>query len=131
MSSIYQLLCLSHDPAISVGVEYATEGEWRSAEPALEAVRTRSGVAAQHVNCDLLVGRYSSPLVKVCCPRSASASARVCAWYHPHSDLWVDAGWLRLLALSTEEQRKRAQHTGCWRWETAHRLRIELGLEGP
>src|SRR5574342_432280 len=71
---------------------------WNNAEYALAAIRDRSGPAALHKDCDLLVGRYSSPLVEVCCPGYETSGRR---HGHPgsHSDhRWIGADWLRLLA---------------------------------
>lgn len=61
MSSNYRVLCLSHDPAILVdsdaeGSSYAVGAEIRE-----EALHTT------HAACDLVVGRYSYPLIEVRC----------------------------------------------------------------
>lgn len=124
MSSHYAILCLSHDPAITVG----WDENWRVPETPLAIVANRTDPRiASHKTCRLLVGRYSYPLIEVCCPRSTGNDPGH-SGFHPHSDHWIDAGWLRLLAVSTEAQRKAAERTGCWLYNTAHRLRLELNL---
>ena len=121
MSSQYRILCLSHDPAIIFGPD-----DWYSPEPALAAVANRDHPATrQHADCDLLVGRYSYPLVEICCPRSTPIGSfhRGC-----HSDdRWLDADWLRLLASAGNQAQN--LRPGCWTYETARRLRFELGIE--
>lgn len=126
MSSKYLILCLSHDPAIVI----EGSGDWHSPEPALAAIAERAGEIRQHPNCALLVGRYSYPLVELCCPRQTAIRRPGHNVYHPNSDEWVDAGWLRLLAITTTEQRTKFNFPGCWTYETARRLRFELGIEG-
>ncbi len=123
MSSEYRILCLSHDPAIVV----PSEDGWHRPEEALAAVADRTGPAELHANCALLVGRYSYPLVEVCCPRQTAIRQPGHSGYHPNSDEWVDAAWLRLLAVTTAEQRAPLRLPGCWTHETALRLRYELG----
>ena len=51
MSSTYYVLCLSHDPAITVN-----DSGYSSPEAAEEAIRDR---ASGHEACDLMIGRYS------------------------------------------------------------------------
>lgn len=70
MSSVYRILCLNHDPALEVG-----DDGWRSAQEALAAVADREA-APGYPRCDLMVGRYSYPLVEVCWPAARAAPAR-------------------------------------------------------
>jgi hypothetical protein len=123
MSSVYRILCVSHDPALIV-----TSEDWNGSLPALDAIRDRtSGPAAAHPNCDLVVGRYSVPLIEVCCPASRSNGL-----YHGSShrdDEWIVASWLRLLALSKPEVYGMARLRSCWTPELARALRVELDVE--
>jgi len=124
MSSVYRLLCLSHDPAIPV-----EHPEWPSFQPALAAAKDRTLVPTEHKTCDLLIGQYSYPLIEVCCPASRSMGTA-----HPgcHSDdRWIDAGWLRLLALADPAAVGAARVPDCWTRDVALRLRYELGLVLP
>ena len=131
MSSTYKILCLSHDPAIVLGWPEFQSGQGGHLT-SVEAVQR--GVEG-HPGCDLLVGRYSSPLIEVCCPSPASgpkpAGVRCC-----HSQAqWVDADWLRLAALAYEEPdgsqfRKAVERVApCWTKVRLCRLRAELGLD--
>lgn len=129
MSSSYRILCLSHDPAVVAADNWESGNGWQSGngglEAVVEAVTHRTGVPAlvEHLNCDLLVGRYSYSLVEVGCPPTAGR----------HRDVqWVDVGWLRLLARYLERHPDELRdYLGfpfqCWTPERLHRLRDELG----
>lgn len=124
MSSSYYVLCMSHDPAIQLG-DYGNRPE-----PALEAIA--AGVDG-HAGCDLAVGRYSYPLVGVCCPASRDQTAKLRCCHG--SPVWVDRDWLRLLAAGyqttdplVEEAVKKVSGL-CWPWERLRRLRFELEVE--
>lgn len=127
MSSIYRVLCLSHDPAI------ATEAEYDRPETAVAAIT--AGVDG-HARCDLLIGRYSYPLIEVGCPpitRPERTGQHRC---YPHAVTeWVDVMWLRILAAvhqsGTERMRALARESrlGCWSWERLRRLRDELSID--
>lgn len=117
VSSTYRIICLSHDPALVV-----EEPEWQGMPDAL------AGLAAGlpgHPSCELLVGRFSYPLVEVCCPRQHS-NGPLHRGFHPHSDEWVDASWLRLVLLAGADVAGRSRLRPCWTYERAHRLRAEL-----
>lgn len=117
MSSTYRVLCLSHDPAIALDIEWATP------EAALAALAD-PGAAAEHPNCDLVVGRWSGALVEVCCP-SGRCHLR---------PIWVDKVWLRLLAVAHDSKDVQvlaaADAFPCWPATRLARLRSELGLTG-
>lgn len=123
MSSTYRILCLSHDPATA-------EGEYVTAEEALTAIA--EGLPT-HPNCDLMVGRYSYPLVEVGCPPTKHQPANL-ACVHGGT-AWTGSAWLRLLlaALQSSDLDVLAVATGgrhtCFPWERLHRLRGELGAE--
>lgn len=123
MSSTYRILCLSHDPAIVL-----EEPEFHSG--AAGHAGAEAAVAAGidgHTDCDLLIGRYSSPLIEVGCPRHGDTP-------HLHGANWLDIDWLRLLALAyrhpegTPERQAADQVRACWSAERLHRLRNELNL---
>lgn len=123
MSSNYHVLCLSHDPSLVVG-EYGNRPE-----PALEAIG--AGIEG-HAGCDLVVGRYSYPLVAVCCPASRDQPAKLRCCHGGPS--WVDRDWLRLLAAAYQStdplmavEVKRSARS-CWPWERLRRLRLELEI---
>jgi hypothetical protein len=127
MSSTYRILCVSHDPAIALEqFEFQSGDDGRAR--AEEAVAT--GVA-DHPNCDLLIGRYSYPLVEVGCPPKPRHSGV----YHPHNTEWLDVFWLRLLVAAqrapegSQERQLATGAPGCWSPERLHRLRLELVLE--
>lgn len=117
MSSSYRAICLSHTPALVV-----EEPEWQTMDVALAGFA--AGVPG-HSSCDLLLGRYSYPLVEVCCPRGHGGGI------HHHSDRWVDASWLRLMLLAGPEAAKTARVSGCWTFDRVDRLRAELLDEPP
>lgn len=126
MSSTYRVLCISHDPAIIVeSIELQSGADGRLVLEGLLAARPRDERLEQHRHCELLGGRYSSPLVEVCCPPRDT---------HPHSGHWIDAEWLRLLAAayvarshpSIAEALKKIGR--CWSEERVLRLRAELGV---
>ncbi|MEU4224334.1 hypothetical protein AB0F17_08575 [Nonomuraea sp. NPDC026600] len=127
MSSIYRILCLSHDPAITVEAEYD--------RPETAAAAITAGVDG-HARCDLLIGRYSYPLIEVGCPPTTGPQRIGQHRCYPHSaPEWVDVAWLRILAAvhqsGTERMRALARESrlGCWSWERLRRLRDELSID--
>lgn len=66
-----------------------------------------------HRSCDLVLGRFSYPLIEVC-----------------EAGDWLDAGWLRLLLLAGPDAARTARLRG-WTFERASRLRAELLDEEP
>lgn len=124
MSSVYRVLCLSHDPAIHTGVEF------NDPEEAEEAIL--NGIE-EHKNCDLMIGRYSYPLIELGCPATSGPLGRTfpsaqCS----HSGMkWIDADWLRLL----DEAARRGSSAiakghmfRCFTPLRVERLRAELGI---
>lgn len=115
---------MSHDPALVV-MDY----EWPDAASALSALSDPAGISP-HGTCELVIGRYSYPLVEVCCPRFIGRSNSVLhIGAHPHKDGWIDASWLRLAVLAGQDVAWRANLPGCWTYERAKRLRLELGVD--
>lgn len=123
MSSRYEAICLNHSPALAV------ESGWTSPAAALAAVETRTGDLAEHADCDLLIGRYSYPLIEVCCPP-----------HQPHAEpRWIDAAWLRLTLAAYTIQRdapavndaieRLANVARCWQPERIQGLRRLLDME--
>lgn len=125
MSSTYRVLCLSHDPAT-----IAADGDWNRAHMAEEAIT--AGIEG-HEQCDLLIGRYSYPLVEVGCPASKDRRGKQpCIHGSTH---WVDVVWLRLLAVALREPtstdlRHAADEAArnCWTPERVRRLGPELDV---
>jgi len=124
VSSTYRAICLGHDPAIEL------DPEWNDPETALAAVTDRTGPLETHQKCDLLIGRYSSPIVELGCP----AGAMHPGLWHPHRAEWIDAGWLRLViaAVKTDDPRTlkaAGEVRGCWRPGRVVALRGLLAVE--
>jgi hypothetical protein len=141
VSSAYRLLCVSHSPAITL------EGEWHSGLQgytgralAERAASHREPIDIEgHEHCDLLIGRYSYPLVEVGCPGivpGASADAqpkihgRTC--FHRGVE-WVDSQWLALMLRASAEiasapplAEALALLPRCWRPSRIEALRGEL-----
>jgi hypothetical protein len=115
---VYQLLCLNHDPAIILDQEWHS-GSGTAIPDALAAITNPPG---EHRNCDLIIGRYSYPLVEVCCPGNHGP--------YTHTDpRWIDACWLRLLLAASRvpELAEQCQRTSlCWPPQRLDRLRHEL-----
>lgn len=125
MSSRYSILCMSHSPAIVIEPDYDTPGD------AADVIM--AGLSA-HPGCDLMIGRYSYPLVALGCLDSISRqqSGR-CA----HRGMqWLDSQWLRLLLAAHQApagsavQREAAAVRQCWTLERLEAIRTELGM-GP
>lgn len=132
MSSDYRILCLSHDPAIVTDAEWHSSAGGREAAERAAAAPVECDILREHVGCDLLIGRYSYPLVEIGCPVGAAGPHHI--GYHPHAAQWVDAGWLRLLCAVTLADSTpgiaavlRGSVTHCWTAERARRLRYQLG----
>jgi hypothetical protein len=136
MSSDYFVLCLSHDPAIRIDIAS------RQRDEAIAAASDPAGHEDldNHQHCDLVVGRYSWPLVEVGCPPSPKqAERRHQGCYHPHNPTWLDAKWLRLLLAVTVDEHRDPEtskaierfHFGCWPPDRLARLRNELGVLIP
>lgn len=119
MSSSFYLLCLSHDPAITVR-------DCGSAEMAADAIAT--GVEG-HLDCDLLIERVSGAPLEYGCP-----SRRTPQRCHHSGTEWVDIEWLQLLARAHSspdpgmQEAVKRDHFTCWTRERLHRLRHSLGL---
>lgn len=126
MSSTYRILCLSHNPAIVIDRErdspngaIAVAADPRS----LEAV-------ADHAECDLLVGRYSYPLIELACPPRDISTA----WCKHRREVWIDIEWIRLLAAALDIENPALQDAvegvvrpyRCWTRQRVLRLRSVL-----
>lgn len=128
MSSTYYILCLSHDPAITINDPGYNRPE--DAEAAIAA-----GIS-EHTDCDLMIGRYSYPLVELGCPstrgRSTPPRPNGITCHHGRTD-WVDRDWLWILAAayqSSDPDMRAAVERGhqqqCLPWERLKRLRNEI-----
>lgn len=126
MSSDYRILCLSHDPAIVVDLN------WNNPEQAIAAALAPGShpESALHEHCDLPIGRFSYPLVEVCCPAGNGTFA-----HGVHLEpVWLDRDYLVLLAtaLAVEGNPQLAAavqqvtRRGCWTAERLRRLRVEM-----
>lgn len=124
MSSTYRILCLSHDPAIVVDTP-----DWNRPEQAEEAIHA---VIAGHEGCDLMIGRYSYPLVELGCPPTRDQPVKLHCCHG--STLWTDKDWLLLLAAAYQSSDPGVLKAvgelrrSCLPWERLRRLRVELGV---
>lgn len=119
MSSDFQIICLSHDPALTIEQDYPTSEQ---------AIADAADHYA-HPECDLIVGRWSGGLVELCCPGMVEGRAIPdhSGWHR--DDEWVDAAWLRLALLAGAATTANARVPGCWKYLRLHRLRYILGVE--
>lgn len=127
MSSTYRVLCLNHDPAI-----IAADRDWNRREMAEAAIQ--AGIEG-HEKCDLLIGRYSYPLVEVGCPPNPRRDGGLACGWHSSTN-WIDRDWLKLLwhAQHQEGQPLIAavghQHEfRCWSPQRLDRIAYELGID--
>lgn len=137
MSSIYRPICLSHDPALVV--DGWGETEWNNLDAALGAVTRRAEALQFHIGCDLLIARYSSPIVELICPAKTTidAEARGAAYCWHTQPTSIDAAWLQLMIACLDQQtpavEKAVDHIkaldhirGCWQPRRVRRLTILL-----
>jgi len=131
VSSIYRVLCLSHDPAIAADTEYSSRADAEAA--------VRNGVSG-HETCDLMIGRYSYPLVELGCPGKTLDHPRDGAHkcYFHRDARWIGVEWVRLLAYAQQQpegsplrQATADVHFACFPPERLHRLRLEIGTDTP
>lgn len=127
MSSDFDILCLSHDPAIVIGSDWPYT---RSPNDALYAAANPGEYEhlREHTNCDLLVGRYSAPLIEVACPGTRPH----CPGHHRYDyGNWTDRSWLKLLhaAYTRGDDLTRIDIRPCWTKQRVLRLGRELGIE--
>jgi len=124
VSSDYHLICLSHDPAIVLYRRDLTHAE-------AESVASREHPALEgHEDCDVVIGRYSAPLVEVACLGRQLPGPSGCKGHHMRPE-WIDRDWLRLLAAAAskvDEETLRPFVTRCWPLERLRRLGDEAGL---
>ncbi|MEU2924170.1 hypothetical protein ABZ636_03785 [Streptomyces sp. NPDC007251] len=127
MSSTFHILCLSHDPAITI-----TGAGYNRPEEAEAAI---SDDDTAHPECDLLIARYSGGLIELGCPPTGDQPRAHQHWCWQHrSTEWVDVAWLRILAVARIAQVLPSEFTSsyhfkCWPAVRLQRLRHELGLE--
>jgi len=127
VSSTYRVLCLSHDPAIVAADDFQRP---ETAEAAIT-----EGIA-EHAGCDLVIGRYSYPLVELGCPstrgRSTPPRPNGITCCHGRT-VWVDRDWLWILAAAYQSPDpgmraavERGHQRQCLPWERLKRMRNEL-----
>lgn len=126
MSSDYNALCLSHDPAIVL------ETDERTLDAAIERARI------SHPRCDLLVGRWSGALIEVCCPGMPVEQD-----HKPHTGwhrdpVWADAGLLAIAAVVVHHaegavvlENALRRLPMCWTPERLRRISGELRIGLP
>lgn len=89
MSSTYQLICMNHDPGIVVWDDHH-----QTFQPLEE--KLKSDDPWEHSGCDVVIGRFSYPLIEVGCPWSLGKYAYRC---EHAATMWTEASWLKLLFL--------------------------------
>jgi hypothetical protein len=122
MSSVYRLLCLSHDPAIALDRELDRDEA--------EAVTRAHSALSAHPGCDVVVGRYSYPLVEVACLGIQLEGNGGCTGYHRTAN-WTDKGQLKLLAAAYATPSISADTLApftCWPAARLRRIYGELGI---
>jgi hypothetical protein len=127
MSSVYRILCLSHDPAIQVA-----DREYGTHESAITVARDpyHHGLL-NHARCDLLVGQYSYPLIEVCCPSHRGLGED---GHDDHDEpRWILVEWLRLFVAAAQVKPVDGLNltiggaeSGCWTTQRLLRLRSEI-----
>lgn len=130
MSSDYRILCMNHDPAIVI------DHDWHTAAEAIAVACEPASheLVVPHENCDLLVGRYSYPLLEVCCPPRKDVAGPHATYVHREPQ-WIDVKWLHILraakTVPPAEQLKEAirQVQTCWTAARLERLRGELRID--
>ena len=83
MSSRYNWVCLTHDPAIEI-----ERPEYQKFDEITGAILNRNK-PEDHTKCDLIVGRWSGGMVEAVCPE--------CQYHSTRYQKWVGLDWLRLL----------------------------------
>lgn len=134
MSSIYRILCLSHDPAIEI--ERTDTNRLEAALSLLQGPQLPDELQ-DHAACDLLIGRYSYPLVEAICPPSRRDGDPKHYPFHPNTTNVMDADWLRLLWAAYDapvndplKAAVAAFGRSCWTWQRVDRLRVALDVKG-
>lgn len=91
MSSRYNWICISHNPAIEID-----NPEYQDFNQITGAVKNEDRPTG-HKQCDLIVGRWSGGLVELMCPGCKYRK------YHGSScQKWIDKDWLVLLLRAWE-----------------------------
>lgn len=112
MSSTYNAICLSHTPPLEVC-------DWQANTPE-EALHVAQDL---HSECDVMVGRYSYPLIAVGCPRVEAHGI-----YHGKDIKWMDTEWLLVASLAVEVEgfnmlKALEELPGCFSISTLGKLR--------
>jgi len=120
VSSDYIILCLSHDPAIEV---YGDDLPWSPSDALCAAANPdhpdHPEALTRHAACDLLVGRFSTPLIEVACPGGGERCHH--GWTF---GTWIEVGWLLLLHDAYNAGRDLAGYglPSCWTPQRLARL---------
>lgn len=122
MSSTYDLICLSHEPALPLGMEMNRDQFGR-------IVEAREYAVDDHAECDIMVGRWSGGLVEMGCLGNSNHPSM----YHTNVR-WLEIALLRVLyqAARAPKDDQLASALGpvlstCWSWRRLDRLRVLLG----
>lgn len=123
MSSSFNVLCMSHDPASTV------QG-FNTPEEAYEAIRNRF---QDHPNCDFLISRRAGGAIEIGCPGYITTGSGLYKCLGHPELVWVAVEWLRILACVQDAgddpqllKVMRSPVMRCWTPIRLNRLRREL-----
>jgi hypothetical protein len=116
VSSVYRGICLNHEPPMTF--ELGPVGDCQDPDEAGAHVLGHS----EHQACDVVIGRYSYPLIYVGCPGTIGMKRK--GGHSSHRDtFWTDVKFLRLAALAyrhapnrllTDPKSLRELEPSCW-----------------
>lgn len=131
MSSTYGLICLNHEPAI----EFGDRESVYDPEPMIAAAKYPADheAASGHERCDLVVARYSYPIVEILCPGKGER-ALGCRWHDKPVGISDDHMRLLIAAYQSSDVPDWVTEpfsSRCWKRDRVLRLGPLLGLEPP
>lgn len=113
-------MCLSHDPALIISDDDRHE----------PFVPTREEAClAGHKECDIMIGAFSYPLVRIGCYGLSLTGPTGCKGVHSQV-IWIEIDWLRLLCAShgvLDTKLTNPLTRSCWTPERLIRLAREMG----
>lgn len=99
MGSDYRLLCLNHRPPLWADREVMPA---TTVEESIRRLQLATAVQSGHPHqaCDLVIGVYSMPLIKVVCPGHRHGHTDTAHWHtYP---IEVELDWLRLMDIACQ-----------------------------
>lgn len=108
---MYRLICLSHDPGLTLHTEWHSGGNGRDIAAGALLSREGSPEIETHAQCDMVIGRYSYSLTEVGYVR------------YGNTVHWIDVEWVSALAALPDPP---AEWPAGWTADRVHRLRGHL-----